>query len=58
MSLVFSKKSFQLPIRPRMLHPDQNWLYTVFFEMLLEITFPIAIFTHTMGSKRTAMIEY
>ena len=58
MSLIFSKKSFQLPICLRMLYPDQNWLYTIFFEVLLEIAIPIAIFMHAMGSKRTAMIEY
>ena len=58
MSLIFSKKPFQLSICLRMLYPDQNWLYTIFFEVLLEITIPIAIFMHAMGSKRTAVIEY
>ncbi len=58
MSLIFSKKSFQRPICQRMLYPDQNWLYTIFFEVLLEIAIPIAILMHAMSSKRTAMIEY
>ena len=30
----------------------------ILFEVLLEITIPIAIFMHAMDSKRTAMIEY
>lgn len=51
MSLIFSKESFQLPICLRMLYPYQNWLYTIFFEVLLEITIPIAIFMYAMGSK-------
>jgi hypothetical protein len=34
-----------------MLYPYQNWLYTIFFEVLLEITIPIAIFMYAMGSK-------
>jgi hypothetical protein len=33
-------------------------LYTIFFEVLLEIAIPIAILMHAMGSKRAAMIEY
>jgi len=41
-----------------MLYPNQNWLYTIFFQVLLEITILIAIFMHAMGSKRTAMMEY
>jgi hypothetical protein len=41
-----------------MLYPDQNWLYTIFSEVLLEIAIPIAILMHAMGSKRIAMIEY
>jgi hypothetical protein len=58
MSLIFAKKPFQLSICLRMLYSYQNWFYTIFFEVLLEITIPIAIFMHAMGSKRTAMIEY
>jgi len=41
MSHIFSKNLFQFSICLRMLCSYQNWLYTIFFEVLLEITIPL-----------------